>query len=244
MRIPSSLLVAALLSAGCSGDADTSGSVGAAAAGSTEASAPRQDARTGSNSTTAGAFVRRTRELLNPDAAAMVFLYYDLAGLTPPIEMWVEEDGRVKYAPGLEKASRRAALKAELQAGAAAVRDVGALRISMNANLSEYDPTYEEFAVRALAPSSVVTYDAFGQKVELRFGNGRHAQIWRVPAAQAQLIRDKIGYVHGVSLDVLLRITDVQPGSGGGTLTTEVLEYELQQSQSGMTLARVQVGRN
>ena len=189
------------------------------------------------------AFKGRSAELLNPDASTMVFLYYDLAGMTPPIDNWVEDDGRVKYAPALEKASRRSAVRAELESGAAAVRGVGAIRLSMNANLSEYDPTYGEFLVRALAPSSVVPFDALGQKVSLKFGNGRTAQIWQVPLARAQAIRDKIHYIGNVSLDVLLRITAVQPGLGGGTITADVVEYELQENRSGFTLGRVQVAQ-
>src|SRR5215813_12941444 len=121
---------------------------------------------------------------------------------------------------------------------------MGMLRLSMNANLSEYDPTYSEFQVRALAPSSVVTYNALGQKVSLNFRNGRTAQIWRVPAADAQTIRDKIGsFGSNVGLDVLLRIAEVQPGPGGGTIVTDVVEYEMREQRSGMTIARVQVAQ-
>ncbi|HEX4969784.1 MAG TPA: hypothetical protein VFV69_01945 [Steroidobacteraceae bacterium] len=192
----------------------------------------------------AGAFANRKGELLNPDDSTIVFLYYDLAGLKPPITDWVEQDNRVQYAPGLDKAARRDAVKRELEAAAAAVRGMGMLRLSMNANLSEYDPTYSEFQVRALAPSSVVTYSALGQKVSLNFRNGRTAQIWRVPAAEAQTIRDKLGnYGANVGLDVLLRIAEVQPGPGGGTIVTDVLEYEMREQRTGMTIARVQVAQ-
>jgi hypothetical protein len=192
----------------------------------------------------AGAFANRKGELLNPDDSTIVFLYYDLAGLKPPITDWVEQDNRVQYAPGLDKAARRDAVKRELEAAAAAVRGMGMLRLSMNANLSEYDPTYSEFQVRALAPSSVVTYSALGQKVSLNFRNGRTAQIWRVPAAEAQTIRDKLGnYGANVGLDVLLRIAEVQPGPGGGTIVTDVIEYEMREQRTGMTIARVQVAQ-
>jgi hypothetical protein len=180
--------------------------------------------------------------LINPDNSTMVFLYYDLAGLTPPIDNWVEQDNRVQFAQPLEKAERRKAVRAELESAAAAVRGVGAIRLSMNANLSDYDPTYGEFSIRALAPSSTVLFNELGQKVELRFANGRQAQIWRVPQAEAQAMRDKIGYGPSVSLDTLLRITGVQPGPGGGTITTEVVEYQMQ-TQSGLTIARVQVAQ-
>lgn len=184
----------------------------------------------------------RTRELVNPDNNAMVFLYYDLAGITPPIDRWVEDDSRVKFGPAIEKASRRDAVRAELEAGIAAVRGAGRIRLSLNsANLSDYDPAYGEFTVRALSPSSVVPFDALGQKVSLRFGNGKYAQIWRVPAAEAQGIRDKLAMSNNVELDVLVAITDVVPGPSGGTITANVVEYELREARGGTTLARVQL---
>jgi len=183
----------------------------------------------------------RTAEIVNPDNSAVVLLYYELAGLTPPIDRWVEDDSRVKFAQPIDKAPLRAAVRAELESAAAAVRGIGFIRLSMNANLSDYDPTYGEFTLRAFAPSSVVDFSALGQKVSLKFGNGRTAQIWRVPPAEAQAIRDKLGYFHNVSLDALLRITAVQPGPAGGTITTEVVEYEMREAQRGLTLGRVQI---
>jgi hypothetical protein len=189
-----------------------------------------------------GAFANRKGELQNPDDSTVVFLYYDLSGMKPPIADWVEQDNRVQYAPGIDKPARRTAVKSELEAAAAAVRGMGLLRLSMNANLSEYDPSYSEFQVRALAPSSIVTYSALGQKISVNFRNGRTAQIWRVPAADAQAIRDKIGsFGANVGLDVLLRIAEVQPGPGGGTISTDVLEYEMREQRTGMTIARVQI---
>ena len=184
-----------------------------------------------------------TRELVNPDANTVVFLYYELAHLPLPIDTWVEEDSRVKYAPGPDKAPHRVSVRAELQSAAASVKNIGALRLTMNANLSDYDPTYGEFTVRALSPSSVVGFDALGQKVQVNFRNGRTAQIWRVPQTEAQGIRDKIGYASNVEMDVLLRIVDVLPGPGGGTIVTEIVEYDLRETQRGVALARVQAGR-
>ena len=186
----------------------------------------------------------RTGELVNPDNNAMVFVYYDLAGLQPPIDRWVEDDSRVKYAKAIDKPPQRVAVKAELEAGAAAVRGTGIIRLSLNsANLSEYDPTYEEFTVQALAPSSIVDFTALGQKVTLRFGNGRQAQLWHVPAAEAQAIRDKIAMAGNVELEVLLQIKSVLPGPGGGTITADVVEYELRETRGGTTIARNRVAQ-
>jgi len=184
----------------------------------------------------------RSGELVNPDESTMVFLYYDLAGMTPPIDDWVEEDNRVKYAQPLDKPAKRKAVRSELEAAAASVRGMGFIRLTMHANLSQYDPTYGEFSVQALAPSSMVSYDALGQKVSLRFGNGRLARLWRVPPNEAQTIRDKVGYGANVSLDALLRITDVLPGPGGGSITTDVIEYEMREARSGL-LGRVRVAQ-
>ena len=184
----------------------------------------------------------RTGELVNPDNNAMVFLYYDLTGIAPPIDRWVEEDSRVKYVPALDKPAARVAVRAELEAGVAAVKGAGVIRLSLNsANLSDYDPTYGEFTVRALAPSSVIPFDALGQKVSIRFGNGKYAQIWRVAPAEAQVIRDKLAMGNNVELDVLMAIKSVVPGPAGGTITADVVEYEMRETRGGTTLARVQM---
>lgn len=183
----------------------------------------------------------RRGELLNPEHSAMVFLYYDLAGLPPPIDQWVEADARLQFARPADKSAMRDVVRAELESAALAVRDVGLLRLTLDAGLSDYDPAYGEFTLRALAPSSVVSYGAFNQKISLRFGNGRTAQIWRVPESQARVVNDKLGNGRRATLDVLLRIHSVQPAPGGGTLVTDVIEYELREERSQNTLARVQV---
>ena len=239
-----------LLVAACSGNDNTAPTGGPGPAeGSLPASSPAPGAPTAGaspdNVAPAGPVTGlggRTGELVNPDNSAMVFLYYDLAGIAPPIDRWVEEDSRVKYGPAIDKPAQRVAVRAELDAGVAAVRGTGAIRLSLNsANLSDYDPTYGEFTVRALAPSSVVTFDALGQKVTLRFGNGKYAQIWRVPPEQAQGIRDKLALFNNVELDVLLAIKSVVPGPAGGTITADVVEYEMRETRGGTTLARVQM---
>lgn len=250
MRLYLSVIATALLVAAC-GDPKTVG-VPPPATTSTGAAPSESDIREASVSGGASAAPApfapglggRTGELLNPDNSTMVFLYYDLAGIPPPIDQWVASDSRVMYGPAIDKPAKRVAVKAELEAGAAAVRGTGRIRLSLNsANLSDYDPTYGEFTVRALSPSSVVEFAALGQKVTLRFGNGRTAQTWRVPPAEAQAIRDRLSMGTNVDLDVLLIIRAVQPGPAGGTITADVVEYEMRESRGGTTLARVQVAR-
>ena len=185
-----------------------------------------------------GRFAARTREVVNPDENTMVFLYFDLAGLKAPVEEWVEKDSRVQFAAPIDKAARRTAVRAELEAGLAAVRDIGRLRVSFgNAQLSDYDPANGEFTIGALSPASELNFSALGQKVVTRFTNGETTQLWRVPAAEAQAVRDRTRN-RNVALDTVLRIMDVQPGPGGGAIITRIDGYTLR-TADGTTLARL-----
>lgn len=180
-----------------------------------------------------------TRELLNPADSTIVMLYHELAGISPPLDQWVEGDSRVTTARPADKPGMRSAVRAELESGLASVRDAGMIRLTLNANLSDYDPNYEEFTVRALSPSSSVTFEAFARKVGIRFANARSAQLWRVPADQAQSVSDRIG--HGqVTADVLLQVQSVHAAPEGGTITGNVIEYELRETRGGTLLGRVQ----
>lgn len=181
----------------------------------------------------------RSGELVNPDESTMVFLYHELAGVPAPLDQWVESDNRVTFAAGPEKASRREQVRAELAAGLAAVRGIGFIRLTLSDHLGDYDPGYGEFTLRALAPSSTIPFKALQQEVTLRFGNGRSAQTWAVPAAQAQKVQDSFRYGRDVVLDLLLKITDVQPATRGGTIVADVLEYEIRTQQGSQLLGRV-----
>ncbi len=187
-----------------------------------------------------GSMAARTGALNNPSNTQMVFLYYDLAGIPPPIDRWIEQDNRVTQAPGAKKAERRAQVQAELQAGLAAVKGVGVLHLSTWANLSQYDPTYGEFTVGALSPSSQYGFEALGRKVAVKFDNGLDAQTWSVPKAQSQAIIDKIGN-DNLTLDIALKITRVLPAPDGGTLVTHVVSWNLRDTTNGTTIARVEV---
>lgn len=189
-----------------------------------------------------GPAIERSGELVNPDGNAMVLLYYQVAGLPVPVDRFVEADQRVKYASPMDKGARRQDVAAEVEAATAAVRGVGLIRLSLrSADLSEYDPTYEEFSVQALSPGSTIPFDGFGQKVALRFANGKSAQVWRVPKAEVQQVLDKMSSRYGVAADVLLKVTGAQPAPGGGTITTDVLEYELRDGSNGVVVGRVTV---
>ena len=102
--VPFGLALAVLLLAGCgkSPAAPTAATAGEPAAAATT---PAQPA-----GADAGGLAGRRGTLNDPDNATMVFLYYDLAGIAPPVDQWVEADQRVRYAPGADKAARRVSL--------------------------------------------------------------------------------------------------------------------------------------
>ena len=128
------------------------------------------------------------------------------------------EGGTARGSPGRDRVGLRLA----------AVRDVGILRLSLrDADLSDYDPTYGEFVVGALAPSAGLSFPSFGQKVSLKFGNGKTAQIWHVSEQEAREVRDKASYLGSVGIDLVAKITKVQPSPAGGTIVADVVEYEL-----------------
>lgn len=236
-----------LLAAGC-GNGSPSAGTSTAAASNPAATVPadaagRNETATASlppSQTAASGLAERTGMLTNPGNTQMVFLYYDLAGIPPPLDQWVERDNRVTQAPGAQKAERRAQVKAELQAGLAAVKSIGALHLSTYANLSQYDPTYGEFTVGALSPSSQYGFKALDRQITVKLDNGLDAQTWSVPKAQSQAIIDKIG-TGNLMLDVDLKITQVLPAPDGGTLVTHVMSWNLRNPSDGTTVARVTV---
>lgn len=242
MRIRIALCALALCAGGCGGEPPAHGSaVSTAQTAPAQQTTEAQPASVQAKPPAAPAFRGRTGELVNPDNTTMVLLYFDLAGLPAPIDQSLEDDMRVRMARPTDKPAARELVRKELEAGLAGVGNVGAIRMSLHANLSEYDPTYNEFTVRALAPSSVVEFKALGQKVALKFGNARAAQVWRVPAAEAQAVRDRLGFAGDVGLDALLAIRDVHAAPEGGNITVNVIEYELRDNRSGNLLGRVQL---
>ena len=172
----------------------------------------------------------------------MVFLYYDLAKLPPPIEQWVERDTRVLVARPADKPAERERVRAELTAGLQSVANVGLLRMSFSANLTDYDPTYQEFTVRAFAPSSLFEFKALDQRIQVKFTNAVDAQSWSVPADQAQSIRDRLTYDYA-KVDALLRIVDVQSLPRDGVINTKVLSYEIRSARGGQLLGRVELAK-
>lgn len=241
------ILATALLGTGCNGHPTAQGAGTAATTAPVAAtvanSAGIDNAHAGQSTPAPGMggnLGGRAGVLTNPSNNQMVFLYYDLAGIPPPIDQWVEQDPRVQSAPGANKAALRTQVKAELQAGLTAVRGVGVLHLTTDANVSQYDPSYGEFTVGALSPASEYTFDALNQHVTVKLDNGLAAQTWSVPKDKAQAVTDQLGGANPV-LDVVLKITQVLPDTQGGTLVTDVQSWTLRDARHGTTFARVDV---
>lgn len=183
----------------------------------------------------------RTRRVSNPDGLVMVLLYHQLAGLTPPVNDWVEKDRRVSEAPPVKKPEMRKTIAAEIAAADAAVKDIGAIRITTNTQLSEYDPTYEEYLVSALDPASMFTFTSNEQTVRLKFSNADDAQIWRVPADAYQAIEDRIQYRGALTLTIDAEIETTQPGVKGGDIIARITGYVLENNFNNGLIARVAV---
>lgn len=185
--------------------------------------------------------IERNGRYIDPDGASMVLLYYSLAGLEPPLDEWARQDPSVVAASPQDRPAVRDARRAELESGLAAAERVGALQFSVQTAVGYYDPTCGEFTIAALAPSSVIEFRSRGYEVGLRFGNARHAQLWGVPADEAEQIGDRYGRPFDARLDVIVGIRTVQPGTRGGTIVGDVLEYELRENGTGALIAHVDV---
>ena len=240
MRARLTGLAAILLLAACSGDEET-GTPNVADTGASFAQESRGTQVSTDESAPAPTLADRTREITNPDEFSIVLLYHSLAGDNPPIDKWVEDDVSVRYAPPIEKAAARESLRAKVNSGLAAMKDVGAVRIALDANLSEFDPSFNEYTVRAFSPSSVVYFKSLGEQVGVKFGNAQKAQRWSLNPAESQTIRDRIKYPSDVTLEALLKVTGAMPEPTGGTITANVVEYELKSRSSGTTVVRVVV---
>jgi hypothetical protein len=62
-----------------------------------------------------------------------------------------------------------------------------------------------------------------------------------VPQATSQEVRDKIRSVNDVTIDALVEVTRVQPAPAGGSIIADVVEYELRDGGTGVTVGRVKV---
>lgn len=190
--------------------------------------APKPVSTSAAQSATSRTAPARRRTVTNPSAGEIVMLHHSLAGTRPPIERWVEESYRLIRAPAPDKAQVRADLRAELEALAASVHDIGRLRISLrDAGLSTYDPTYGEFTIGALSAGSTIPFEEYGQTVGIRLDNAHEAQFWKISPEQAREVLDKLGQYPSTSIDLVLDVIGAVPGPKGGTITARITEYEI-----------------
>lgn len=235
------LIASTILLLGCGKADDPAGSTSASSTSNTFASSSATDANGGEGNANGKSGIEgRQAELASPSDSSIVFLYYSLAGLKPPLESWVENDARLLQAPAPDKALRRQELQNEYELGAKSVNGIGTIRVSLNsANLSEYDPTYGEFTVGAISPGSHLSYSAFNQNIKIQFANAKTAQLWRVTPEEAQVVRDKLGRYASASIDLELKIIGVQPETNGGTIMANIVEYELRDNIKNTVIGRI-----
>ncbi|ODT83931.1 MAG: hypothetical protein ABS78_23055 [Phenylobacterium sp. SCN 70-31] len=237
--------LAALALAGCQpagGDSTKPGGAAPTADARSPGPVPSAGGATPSGQAVRADLSSRTGELVNPSEEQMLFLYHDLAGVNLSKSDWVEQSMQVRIAAPHEKAAKREAAGKEFDALQASVGNVGRLRFSISNVDARFDPTYSEYLLRAFSPSSALSFRSAGETVQLKFGNGQTAQIWKVPPAEAQAISDRIGSVSALSADILVQIADVQPGTQGGAIVANILEYELTSRQTGLVVTRGKPG--
>ncbi|HBS36070.1 MAG TPA: hypothetical protein DEA50_13490 [Parvularcula sp.] len=179
--------------------------------------------------------------LTNPSGDDMIALVYSVSGAPAPIEKWVNE--KVRYTAPLDRPRQREESTAAFNALMQSVADAGFLQLEINADLSEYDPTYNEFLIGDLGAASYLTFqsETTFEKTSVKFRNGAKAQVWSVPREEFQSIADKMTIGHAVRLLLTLKIVGATPAANGGTIHTDVVEYEIFDQVNSARLGRVRV---
>ncbi|HCK83528.1 MAG TPA: hypothetical protein DHW63_03125, partial [Hyphomonadaceae bacterium] len=205
----------------------------------TRAAAPAQDKAAASQG--APAPTGREGILTNPSGDDMIALVYSVSGAPAPIEKWVNE--KVRYTAPLDRPRQREESTAAFNALMQSVSDAGFLQLEINADLSEYDPTYNEFLISDLGAASYLTFqsETTFEKTSVKFRNGAKAQVWSVPREEFQSVADKMTIGHAVRLLLTLKIVGATPAANGGTIHTDVVEYEIFDQVNSARLGRVRV---
>ena len=190
----------------------------------------------------------RTGELVSPDAEAIASLYYDWAGIEPPIdefaEQYVNDDRSVNDANRVQKLARAQDIyRRRFRSGL----NVGFIKLNLSAKLSEYDATTGEFYVDAFAPGSSVNYRAYDRFFQLKFENDAEAYRWKVPSYMADRIVQQTEGEHGfrsLTIPVVAQISGVAPsGTSGGVIYARILSYSLQARGTGAVVGRVNLAQ-
>ena len=190
----------------------------------------------------------RTGELVSPDAEAIASLYYDWAGIEPPIdefaEQYVNDDRSVNDGNRVQKLARAQDIyRRRFRSGL----NVGFIKLNLSAKLSEYDAATGEFYVDAFAPGSSVNYRAYDRFFHLKFENDADAYRWKVPAYMADRIVQQTEGEHGfrsLTIPVVAQVTSVAPsGTTGGIIYARILSYSLQARATGAVVGRVNLAQ-
>ncbi|GGY37081.1 hypothetical protein [Parvularcula lutaonensis] len=182
----------------------------------------------------------RTRQIDHPDPDMIGWIALDWLDRSAPLDEWARRDVESgRFGPGRINefnrdeytAQARTALEDQKKAG----MGVGRLRLSVNARLSDYDPTYEEFYLGALSPGSHLTYRPFGAYfpntlsagVRVEFANAREASVLSVTPAEAEAMIERLDNFRNVTLDLDLSILDVTPASQSAVIRTRIDRYTI-----------------
>jgi hypothetical protein len=236
-------LTGALLALGaCGKAADAPGGEGASGSPpSASSSSGGAEAGGGAGPALAG----RTETFVSPTDDQMIALFYTVSGVTPPINDWVESD--VQYSNNIDKSGEREASRVKFNTLLDSTRNIGALQVVFNGNLSDYDPQYHEFIIDGLGASSYLSFSGFNgrERVRLRFKNGRKANVWAVPPEEVQAISDKLRSGRTVQITATLSITGATPTpgdyAGKGVIDANVVEYDIVAGGTGLKIGHVVV---
>ena len=242
LRLPAALaaLAAALLLAGCGGQAGGSGAEGgeAGAASSPAAAsepgaapakpawAPKEDARKKDEAPKAAAAPAAssfgTATLAYPDDFQMTLLAYRLTDRDPPLSAWAGENSDVKYADEFSKAAKLEAETARLADIYASTEGVGLLQIRLNSQLSQYDSGRGGYYLTAFSPGNQVTFGG-KEQVSLQLDNMASAFFWPVEPARAEEILEHTS--RQIDIDTKIQLTGIQRRSNGLVIQGQILEY-------------------
>lgn len=187
------------------------------------------------------------RELEAPDAETVGWIYYDLAGVEPPLERWARkahEDQARRYRSGVNEfnaADHLAEVRAEFSKRFEGAKGFDRVRVDINGNVSEYDTEYQEFYVDAFSPGSYLSYEALGQTFKIRMTNAADAYVWSVPAEEARKIVKRLGSYRRVKVSAHLKLKNAAPLANGGRIDAEIVSYTIYSSK-GIPLGTVELG--
>lgn len=189
------------------------------------------------------------REVTAPDAETIGWIFYDRAGLTPPLDDWARKDverASREYKSPINEFNRDEYVenaKARLAKQFAAAKRVSEIRLELSGQLSDYDTEYEEFYIDVFKPGSFLSFKSRDETFTLKLTNAMAAYTWKVPKEQAMKIVQRVGSGwRSVKVSAQFRIVDASPTNGGGTLNMEAVGYTVL-SSSGVPLGTVEIAK-